>query len=52
MEVKRDELTVFAQNHRWIVISQDEEHIRYLTPQGNVVLIRLYKDGSIQNIIA
>ncbi len=41
----------FAEAHGWLLISQDEEHLRYLTPQGNAVFIRLYKDGTIQTIV-
>lgn len=52
MEVSKEEIKEFAEKNGWIVISQDEEHIRYLTPQGNVVLISLYEDGSIQRIVA
>lgn len=49
--IETAELTEFARKNGWIVISQDEDHIRYLTPLGLIVLVKLYEDGSIQRII-
>lgn len=54
------ELTGFAKRNGWIMIDQSDEddenlgdrYMRYLTPQGRVVLVKLREDGSIQRIIA
>jgi len=54
--IKAIELFKFAEKNGWIVIDKGDEagndYIRFLTAQGNTVLVRFYKDGSIHKIIA
>jgi len=52
IDIQVGELTQFAEENGWIVVSRDKDHIRYLTPQGQVVFVELYEDGSIQRIVA
>lgn len=52
LDIKALELAKFAEKNGWIVVSKDNVHIRYLTPQGQIVFVGFYEDGSIQRIVA
>ena len=47
----------FAEKNGWLVIGKkekalDEDFLRYLTPQGHIVYVEYYRDGSIRRIVA
>lgn len=54
--IKAVELAQFAEKNGWIVVDKGDEpgdnYIRFLTPQGNIVGVRFYDDGSIDRIVA
>ena len=49
-------LADFAEKNGWIVIDKreianNENFIRYLTPQGQIVFVGFYDDGSIHKVV-
>lgn len=54
--IKAVELARFAEKNSWIVVDKGDDagdnYIRFLTPQGNIVLVRFYEDGSVHKVIA
>jgi len=54
--IKAVELARFAEKNGWIVVAKGDEagnnFIRFLTPQGNTVLVQFYDDGSIDRVVA
>ena len=57
--IETRKLKDFANMNGWIVINESgpedekvgDKYIRYLTPQGVEVLVKFYKDGSIDKVI-
>lgn len=49
-------LAKFAEKNGWIVINKKKDDldnfIRYLTPQGQIVSLTFWEDGSIHEIIS
>ena len=49
-------LADFAEKNGWIVIDKreianNENFVRYLTPQGQIVFVGFYDDGSIHKVV-